>query len=596
MTSFRIEQLTLDAAALTAWAESDAKHRNWPIVYTLNGEDAIYIGESVNAVGRLRQHLESPLKRELSSVRVVVDDHFNKSACLDLESHLIRLVAGDGKFQLINRNVGITDANYYRRGQYRQAFSEVFEQLRALGVLSRPVKEIEASDLFKLSPFKALTPDQAIAVEDILDGLFTDIAMGVRSRMLIEGEPGTGKTVVAIYLTKVLSDVRSGEMLDEPDEDMVLSKFFTRGYSDMLDEFRIGLVVPQQSLRESIRGVFTKTPGLDRLMVLSPFDVGLSEHHFDLLIVDEAHRLNQRANQSSGVNNKRFADINLKLFGEDDKSRTQIDWINAMSDSQIFLVDEAQSVRPADVSKETLASLAQTIPEWRRYPLTSQMRVRAGDDYVGYVRRVISTDPPAPRSFDGYEIWMFDNLGDMLEALRDRDREHGLGRALAGYAWPWKSKKDKRAFDIELDGQRLRWNSTERDWVNSPRAADEVGSIHTIQGYDLNYAGVIIGNDLRYDPQAGRIYFDRDSYFDTKGKENNASRGITYTDADLLKFVENIYAVLMTRGMRGTFVYACDPPLRDYLRRFLPHDLGRRAAASTAHPTDTVRACPTLTD
>jgi hypothetical protein len=584
MTNFRIEQLTLDAGELTAWADSDGKHRNWPVVYTLNGEGEIYIGESVNAVGRLRQHLDSPLKRQLSLVRVVVDDQFNKSACLDLESHLIRLVAGDGKYRLINRNVGITDADYYRRDQYRRAFADVFEELKALGVLSRPVKEIEASDLFKLSPFKALTSDQAIAVEDILDGLFTDLAMGVRSRMLIKGEPGTGKTVVAIYLMKLLSDIRSGEALDEPDEDVVLSKFFTRSYTDMVDGFRIGLVVPQQSLRESIRGVFTKTPGLDKSMVLSPFEVGLAEGHFDLLIVDEAHRLNQRANQSSGVNNRRFADINRRLFDEDQASWTQIDWINAMSDSQIFLVDEAQSVRPADVSKESLARLANSIPEWRRYTLTSQMRVHAGDDYVGYVRRLISPDPPAPRSFDGYEFWMFDNLGDMIEALRDRDNEYGLGRALAGYAWPWKSKKEKAAFDIELDGQRLRWNSSERDWVNSPRAKDEVGSIHTIQGYDLNYAGVIIGKDLRYDPRAGQIYFDRASYFDTKGKENNQSRGITYTDADLLKFVENIYAVLMTRGMRGTFVYACDPALREYLRSFVPPAPATRGAPRSNQP------------
>jgi DUF2075 family protein len=570
MTSFRIEQLTLDAGELQAWADSDAKHRNWPVVYTLNGEGEIYVGESISAVGRLRQHLDSPLKRELASVRVVIDDHFNKSACLDLESHLIRLVAGDGKYQPINRNVGITDADYYRRDQCRRAFAEVFEELRALGVLSRSVKEIEASDLFKLSPFKALTSDQAIAVEDILDGLFTDLAMGTRSRMLIEGEPGTGKTVVAIYLMKLLSDVQSGELEDEPDEDVVLSKFFTRSYADMVDGFRIGLVVPQQSLRESIRRVFTKTPGLGRSMVLSPFEVGLAEEHFDLLIIDEAHRLNQRANQSSGVNNRRFADINRKLFGADDPSWTQLDWMNAMSDSQIFLVDQEQSVRPADVSKEALDSLSQTIPDWRHYALSSQMRVNAGDDYVGYVRRLISSDPPEPRSFDGYEFWLFDNVGEMLEALRDRDNEHGLGRALAGYAWPWKSKKEKDAFDIELDGHRLRWNSTERDWVNSPRASQEVGSIHTIQGYDLNYAGVIIGNDLRYDPAAGQIYFDRASYFDTKGKENNKSRGITYTDADLQKFVRNIYAVLMTRGMRGTFVYVCDPGLRDYLLSYVP--------------------------
>jgi DUF2075 family protein len=87
-----------------------------------------------------------------------------------------------------------------------------------------------------------------------------------------------------------------------------------------------------------------------------------------------------------------------------------------------------------------------------------------------------------------------------------------------------------------------------------------------VQGNDLNYAGVIIGNDLRYDPIRGRLFFDRASYFDTKGKENNPRLGVVYTDDDLLTFVTNIYGVLLTRGMLGTYVYVRDPALREHLR------------------------------
>ena len=82
-----------------------------------------------------------------------------------------------------------------------------------------------------------------------------------------------------------------------------------------------------------------------------------------------------------------------------------------------------------------------------------------------------------------------------------------------------------------------------------------------MQGYDFNYAGVIIGPDLRFDPVAGKLVIDRGSYFDTKGKENNPVLGKTYTDDDLLRFITNIYAVLLTRGIRGTYVYVCDPVL-----------------------------------
>jgi len=115
---------------------------------------------------------------------------------------------------------------------------------------------------------------------------------------------------------------------------------------------------------------------------------------------------------------------------------------------------------------------------------------------------------------------------------------------------------------------KLQWNRTDVDWVNSPGSLDEVGSIHTIQGYDLNYAGVIIGPDLRFDPVRQRLVFDRENYFDAKGKQNNPKRGISYSDEDLLQFVTNIYAVLLTRGMCGTYLYVCDPHLREYLGRY----------------------------
>lgn len=555
------------------WVAGDERRRNWPVVYVLGGADsagagAVYVGETVNAAARMRQHLANPTKNAFQRVRVVIDDTFNKSACLDLESHLIRWLAGDGQFTVMNGNEGIIDARYYERDRYRESFRDIFEKLRSEGVFQRSIPEIENSDLFKLSPFKVLTPEQAIAVEDIVEGLLADINSGASSASVIEGQPGTGKTIVAIFLMKLLADIRDHADAEEVEPDSMFADFFVPGNRELLADLRIGFVVPQQSLRESIKRVFKKTPKVTEAQIVTPFDVGASDQPWDLLIVDETHRLNQRANQSSGVNNKRFITINEKLFGVDDSSKTQLDWIRAQSRHQIYLVDVEQTVRPADLPPSVLRSLVdQARSAHHRYPLSTQMRVRAGADYVQFVRELLRGQSNATEGpdFGDYDLRLFDDLAAMRREIFNRNDEHGLARLVAGYAWEWKSNRDKEAFDIELDGMRLRWNSQVKDWINSPASLHEVGSIHTVQGYDLNYAGVIIGNDLRYDPRSRRLYVDRASYRDAKGKENNRQRGIVYSDDDLLEFVRNIYGVLLTRGIRGTYVYVCDSALREYI-------------------------------
>ncbi|WP_460581295.1 DNA/RNA helicase domain-containing protein [Humibacter ginsengisoli] len=571
MTSFSIERLPFDDVSVKALPGRGPRFINWPVVYMLDDDKGIYVGESLNVTQRMRQHLDTPSKNRLRRLRVILDDEFNKSAALDLESYLIGLLAGDGRFEVLNGNAGITDADYFRRSDYRKTFSQIFDELLAEGVFTRSIREIENRDLFKLSPFKALTRDQAIAVEDILDGLFHDLSVGATSTIVVQGEPGTGKTVLGIYLIKLLMDIRS-TLPEEPVEtDSMFSELFVPENAELLADLNVGLVIPQGSLRQSVADVFAKTSGLTKKMVLSPFEVGSSETRFHLLIVDETHRLTQRANQSAGPLNKKFTEINQRLFGDNDLGLTQLDWIRKQSDHQILLLDAAQTVRPADLPRTLTRRLVTDAQERHRwYPLTSQMRLKTGDDFVSYIRDMLSEHPPAPKNFEPYDFRFFDDLGALESAIRRRNAEEGLSRLVAGYAWPWRSKKDPSAFDIELDGLKLRWNKTVRDWINSPTSIDEVGSIHTVQGYDLNYCGVIIGADLRYDPEAKRLYADLANYHDVKGKENNKVLGITYSADDILKLIENIYAVLLTRGIHGTYVYVVDPELRKYIREFVP--------------------------
>lgn len=563
-SSFEITGHTLRP---TDWLASHARYANWPAVYVLESgpgqQKHVYVGESTSVANRMKQHAASASKKQMMSVRVVLDETFNRSACQDLESHLIRWFDGDGQFVVTNSNAGMTDANYFDRETYRIGFRDVFDQLRQEGFFNRSIPEIENSDLFKLSPFKAPTPEQATAVESILEDLLEDLRAGVTGgTRIIEGAPGTGKTIVAIYLIKMLSDIARLDDLDDFDIDSVFFELFTSDNRDLLLGLRIGFVIPQQSLRLSVKKVFKKTPYLDDKMVMSQWDAALAEEEFDLLIVDEAHRLNQRANQSSGGNNKRYVEINHSLFGNDDLTHTQLDWIRAKSKNQILLLDPQQTVRPGDLPVATTGALIEKAKnQHKHYPLATQLRVRAGSDYVGFVGELLRAERPNLPDLGEYDFRVFDDLTQMRAEILARNDEVGLSRLVAGYAWEWISRtsgKTPNAFDIVIDYENLRWNRTDKDWINSPTSHEEVGSIHTVQGYDLNYAGVIIGGDLRYTPDRG-MHTHKDWIADKKGKEDNPKLGKKYTSADLLPLIQNIYRVLMTRGMLGTYVYAVDP-------------------------------------
>jgi len=166
----------------------------------------------------------------------------------------------------------------------------------------------------------------------------------------------------------------------------------------------------------------------------------------------------------------------------------------------------------------------------------------------------------------------------MVENIKQKNSKYGLCRNIAGYAWNWNSKGNKipknsstsnsiksienGVYDIEIDGYKYIWNSKIFGWINSENAINEIGCIHTIQGFDLNYTGLIIGNELKYDLINKKLIVDRKNYFDANGKA-------TTTNQDLLNYILNIYQTMMTRGMLGTYIYVCDKGLREYLKKYI---------------------------
>lgn len=545
---------------------------NWPIVYIINNNEEAYIGETTDASIRSNQHLANEARKRLNKISIIGDDTFNKSSILDLESFLIKYMSADQKFKLQNGNGGLQNHNYYQREMYETKFREIWLQLKAKGLVQHDLKQIANSDLFKYSPYKALIPDQYMIVNDILSDLADFVNKKEPATFVVEGGAGTGKTILGIYILKMLSQAKDASQI-EIEEDQVeqnLSEILK--INDAVDDLKIGLVIPMDNLRTTLKKVFKSIKGLNSKMVLSPHEVGKSDEKYDLLIVDEAHRLRRRKNLTQygtfDENNR-----NMKLGN----SGTELDWILLKSKYQIFFYDEGQSIKPTDVRKEDFNKLMFR-KNYHVYSLSTQLRcLLGGNEYIDYVKAIFSNEPPKKKiGFKKYDLKIFDNVNDMIEEIKAKDKEFGLCRNIAGYAWPWNSKGKGIAFDqvktsrvinngiydLEIDGYKYIWNSKATDWINSPNSVNEIGSIHTTQGFDLNYTGLIIGNELKYDLENNRFVIDRNNYYDVKGKADT-------NDEELLEYLLNIYRTMMSRGMLGTYIYVCDEGLKKYLKKYI---------------------------
>lgn len=496
--------------------------RDWPVVYLLEDGKEAYVGETMSAISRFKQHAKNPERMKLNKAYIFIDDEYNKSAAQDIESWLIQYLVADGTYRLQNANKGMVDHDYYDRERYRAKFEILWNELQEKGLASSDLVQLRNTDLFKYSPYKSLTQEQL----DIANVITSNIVDGKKSTYVVNGDPGTGKSVLAIYLSKLLN-----ELEDRPD-------------------LKIALVIPMTSLRDTLKKVFRKIKGLNASMVLAPSQV--TRDHYDLIIVDEAHRLRQRKNLSGYVP---FDQANI-YYGLG-KEGNQLDWILKASDSQILMFDEKQSVMPGDIPVSLIKNLAA-----EKFYLSSQLRVQGGEDYIEYIDNILNSLNPDRCSFSNYDVRLFNSVKELIDTIKERDREFGLSRVVAGYGWDWKTKNDKEAYDIDIDGLKLIWNSTNTDWVNSPNAINEIGCIHTIQGYDLNYNGVILGPEIDYDPITNQITVDQKKYKDINGKRSMESPD------ELILYIRNIYKTLLTRGIKGTYIYAYNKSLQDYLKKY----------------------------
>lgn len=582
-----IKSYSFDGVGLKQVKQS-LKGKNWPVVYLIHDDKNLYIGETTSASTRMGQHLKNPEKQGLKIMEIIFDSRYNKSVVLDYEQRLIKCCAADKTFQtILNRNKGQQAAHdYYNRDQYRKQFAGLWKELQNHGLAKKSLDIIENDNIFKFSPYNALTGEQNEVSVSIMNDILDTFENNTTGISLVNGCAGTGKTVLAISAINSLINAVNVDFdsynddHDDYDEGIEESKrdALKRIKDYVLKErngkpFKIGLVFPMPGIRKTVAKVFKECGnGLVEGMVIGPSDV--VKQDYDIVFVDESHRLSKRKNLTGY---KSFDDTSRKL-GLDPETTNQLEWILKSAKHVVLFYDAYQSVKSSDLTnKEFRRTLETCGTNINQHELVSQMRCEGGDAYIQYVKSFMNCQNTDFKLIENYDFLLFDDVDLLVEYVRKKDDEVGLSKTVAGFSWKWNTKPNKKPkdnldyydylvnngeYDILIENHRYIWNLTNEDWITRQDSHCTIGCIHTTQGYDMNYVGVIFGREIDYDPQTNSITINLDNFMDTKVKAN--------TDPDVLKeLILNTYMTILARGIKGCYVYAFNPNMRDYLKQYI---------------------------
>ncbi|MBY0438297.1 MAG: DUF2075 domain-containing protein [Burkholderiales bacterium] len=422
----------------------------------------------------------------------------------------------------------------------------------------RPSKMLADSvvGLLQGNPEFVLIDEQKLVQESVLAA---DARSPSRKQVLIvQGGPGTGKSVLAINLL--------GALIGRGRNVRYVSKN----------------AAPRAVYAAKLAGTFKKTR-ISNLFGGSGSFVDVAQDTYDVLVVDEAHRLNEK----SGL---------YRNFGEN-----QVAELIRAARCTVFFVDDHQRVTFHDIGhsdalrKHALAAGA----EVTELELSSQFRCNGSDGYLAWIDQTLGIRTTANQKLEGvdYDFRVFENPADM-HALVELRNGGNRARVVAGYCWEWPSRKDPSAWDIEMPGfgYRRRWNLNKDGslWIVTPGSVDEVGCIHTCQGLELDYVGVIIGPDLVY--RDGRVQVDvtrrASSDQSVKGLKKLARTDPKRASAFAELIVRNTYRTLMTRGMKGCYVYCADVALAEHLRTSVGPVMGVDASRADVDRIDPLDGVP----
>lgn len=400
----------------------------------------------------------------------------------------------------------------------------------------RPSKSLadKLASLLKGNREFILIDDQKLVYETALDLAQKAIATGQKQTLIVEGGPGTGKTVVAINLLVELINRHLNV------------QYVTRNSA------------PRQVYEAKLSGEFKKSR-ITHLFRGSGSYYDSERDAFDALLVDEAHRLNAKSGMFSHLGENQIKEL-----------------IHA-SRLSVFFIDDAQRVTMQDIgSIEAVEQWAATQESTvTRLRLESQFRCGGADGYLGWVDHTLGIRETANPTLDGvnYEVTVCDSANQLRSAIRQKNQLKRKARMVAGYCWPWKSKKDGKAKDIVLPNEQFaaQWNMVDDGmlWIMKDHSVEEVGCIHTCQGLELDYVGVIFGTDLVI--RKGK-WIEFPKHRDRSDKTMKGYIKLTLEDplrAERLarEIIRNTYRTLMTRGLKGCYLYSVDPETNEFLKQ-----------------------------
>ncbi len=539
----------------------------FPTVYIHHWKETedyeVYIGETNNVVQRTRQHYEHrnhdskwqhKLMKYNADLYIIGHEHFNKSLTLDIENRLMLYMMSVNRVKQIHNLRGNPQSKYYPDSEADDIFRMIWSRLRRDNKDLFPSESaIKDSAIFKASPLHKLTSDQENIRSIIIQRVFKALNTGKKNQIIfIEGEAGTGKTV--------LNSSTFYELFAKAEEEnkQPISCYMMVNHDEQITVY--AQIAQKLGLTERYGEIVCKPTSF--------INHHSKENPVDVAFIDEAHLLLTQGKQSyQGENQLQDivdrARVTVVMFDENQILTTEQYW-------------EAQILnRFKDKAKITN----------NYFELKDQLRIKASKNVIewinGFTKELNISALPA--DLGGYEIQIFDEPEKLESALKQKasNEKHRLSRMIATYDWDYNNKvalasRLSKYWEVKIGQWHKPWNREleqelskkekraikSMSWAEQPHTIDEVGSTFTIQGFDLNYAGVILGPSVKY--RNGKVIFDPSAKNYKKMIQNR-----TLSDGTKKQFGETLIQhevrVLMTRGVEGLYIYAYDQELREAL-------------------------------